>query len=60
MLAVIGAILFAIGWVLHLVHVNTPAAVSPWSLAFAGLFFLALHSAGFWTAYPWRRTPPAA
>lgn len=57
MTAIIAAFLFALAFVLHLVHASPPVILSPASLMYAGLCLTALHLAWGW--YPWRRTAPA-
>jgi hypothetical protein len=57
MLALIGALLFALAFVLNLAHASPPAILSPPSLMYAGLFFTALHLA-FLVPLPWRRSVP--
>jgi len=50
MLAIVAAVLFALGFLFNLVQTSVPAAISPTSLLLLGLCALALHQAGFGTA----------
>lgn len=47
MLAIVAAVLFALGFLFNLVDTSLPAILSPTSLLLAGLACLALHQAGF-------------
>ena len=56
MLAVIAAILFAVGFICAaFIHGNVPAAIVPGFL-YLGLAFLAVHLV--WPSTPWHRPPP--
>lgn len=57
MLAAVGAVIFAIAYLINVTSTDTDAAFTPTSLTIAGLFFVALHLAGFGTgwSYPARR-----
>ncbi len=46
MLAIVAAVLFAIGLVIHAASISTDIVFSPNSFLFAGLVCLALHEAG--------------
>jgi hypothetical protein len=46
MLAAVGAIIFAIAYLINVTSTSTDAAFTPFSLMVAGLFFVALHMAG--------------
>lgn len=54
MLAILAAILFAVGYILDASAAHTNAWLSPGALTLAGLFCLALHLAGVgnWTRKP--------
>jgi hypothetical protein len=53
MLAVVAAILFALGFLFVATAASVPAIISPTALILLGLACLALHQAGFGTATPW-------
>jgi hypothetical protein len=57
MLAAVGAVVFAIAYLVNVTGTDTDAAFTPTSLTIAGLFFVALHLAGFGSgwSYPARR-----
>lgn len=55
MLAIVAAVLFAIGLVIHAAAIATDAVFSPLSFLLAGLVCLALHQAGIGTAWRGRR-----
>ncbi len=55
MLAIIAAVLFAVGYILDASAAHTSAWLSPGALTLAGLACLALHAAGIGT---WTRRPP--
>jgi len=57
MLAILAAILFAVGFILDGSGTHTNAWLSPGALTLAGLFFLALHLCGIGTT-TWTRRPP--
>jgi hypothetical protein len=46
MLAIVAAVLFAIGLIIHAASINTDVVFSPLSFLLAGLVCLALHEAG--------------
>jgi hypothetical protein len=57
MLAAVGAVIFAIAYLINVTSTSTDAAFTPQALTIAGLFFVALHLGGFgagWS-YPSRR-----
>ncbi|WP_327292342.1 hypothetical protein [Streptomyces sp. NBC_01198] len=57
MLAAVGAVIFAIAYLINVTSTDTDAAFTPISLMIAGLFFVALHFAGVGSgwSYPSRR-----
>ena len=55
MLAILAAVLFAVGYILQASAAHTNTWLSPGALTLAGLFCLALHLAGVGT---WTRRPP--
>ncbi|WP_258725078.1 hypothetical protein [Cellulomonas sp. NS3] len=52
MLAIVAAAIFALALLLDLVEANVGDALTPQTLMFAGLFFLALHLGGVGGASP--------
>jgi hypothetical protein len=56
MLAIVAAILFAVGYILDASAAHTNAWLSPGALTLAGLFCLALHLCG--VGATWTRRPP--
>ena len=50
MLAIVAAVLFALGFLFNLVNADVPAVIGVQSLLLLGLTALALHQAGFGTA----------
>lgn len=61
MLAAVGAVILAIAYLLNVTSTDTDAAFTPFSLLIAGVFFIALHLAGFGNGWSttsrrrWRR-----
>jgi hypothetical protein len=57
MLAAVGAVIFAIAYLINVTSTHTDAAFTPFALMIAGLFFVALHFAGVGSgwSYPTRR-----
>ncbi|WP_329181116.1 MULTISPECIES: hypothetical protein [unclassified Streptomyces] len=57
MLAAVGAVIFAIAYLINVTSTDTDAAFTPISLMIAGLCFVALHLAGVGSgwSYPSRR-----
>ncbi|WP_405580994.1 hypothetical protein [Streptomyces sp. NBC_01190] len=51
MLAAVGAVIFAIAYLLNVTNTHTDAAFTPFSLMVAGLCFVALHLAGVGTGW---------
>lgn len=51
MLAAVGAVILAIAYLINVTSTDTDAAFTPMSLMIAGVFFLALHFAGFGTGW---------
>jgi hypothetical protein len=51
MLAAVGAVIFAIAYLINVTSTDTDAAFTPISLMIAGLFFVALHFAGVGTGW---------
>ncbi|MBM9504408.1 hypothetical protein ITX44_07645 [Streptomyces sp. KK5PA1] len=47
MLAAVGAVVFAIAYLINVTNTSTDAAFTPQALTIAGLCFVALHLAGF-------------
>jgi len=56
MLAVIAAILFALGFLVYATSADVPTVFAPMSLLLVGLVLLSLHQAGFGTAFAWNGT----
>jgi hypothetical protein len=50
MLAVVAAVLFALGFLFHITGADVPTLLGPTSLLLLGLTALALHQAGFGTS----------
>ena len=50
MLAIVAAVLFALGFLFNVVSTSVPTVINPTSLLLLGLAALALHQAGFGTA----------
>lgn len=61
MLAVVASLIFLFGFIFHVAKVSTPSWIAPTSMILLGLFFLALHLAGFgtWIVTRVRQAPPA-
>lgn len=55
MLAIIAAILFAIGFIIHAAGIHTDRIFSVLSFELVGLVLLALHLAGIGSSWRWRR-----
>ncbi len=57
MLAAVGAVIFAIGYLVNATSTSTDAGFTPFSLLLAGAFCVALHLAGVGSgwSYPARR-----
>jgi hypothetical protein len=55
MLAIVAAVLFAIGLIIHVASISTDVVFSAFSFLLAGLVCLALHQGGVGTAWRGRR-----
>ena len=57
MLAAVGAVIFAVGYLINATSTSTDAGLTPFSLLLAGAFCVALHLAGVGSgwSYPSRR-----
>jgi hypothetical protein len=59
--AVVAALIFLFGFIFRVANVSSPSWILPTSMILLGLFFLALHLAGFgtWIVGRVRQAPPA-